>query len=154
MGDKNNDVFLVVQIKDRQEDMPRFYHVKFHFDVDRFSNIEPIHHDTRFSLNPHGSHAHHLIARSLAGVRPFLERLDVAGMEVVIDDVMRRPFVHDFTLVQQNRLLAHSGNGRHVMRNQNHRSPMLPYILHLAHALLLKADVPHCQQSEWGCRLG
>ena len=55
MGDKNNDIFLIVEVEDRYKDMPGFHDIKFHFEVDRLSNVEAVRDDAGLSQDPHGA---------------------------------------------------------------------------------------------------
>ena len=107
MGDKNKDIFLIVEIKDRHKDMPGFHDIKFHFEINRFSNVEAVRDDAGLSPDAYGTQADDVIARSLGWIQPFHDRLDVSGMEVVIHHFMRRPCLHDLALVQQNRAGTH-----------------------------------------------
>ena len=54
MGDKNKDIFLIVEIKDRHKDMPGFHDIKFHFEINRFSNVEAVRDDAGLSPDAYG----------------------------------------------------------------------------------------------------
>lgn len=42
MGDEHRDIFLVIEIEDRDEDMPGLQHIKFDFEINRFPDVESI----------------------------------------------------------------------------------------------------------------
>ena len=145
MRNKNKDIFFVMNIEHRHEDSTGFEHVKFHLQVDRLSNIKSIHHVPRLGLRPDSPQAHDFIARRLRRIEPFGPRLDLTCMKVVINDAMCIALLDHFSFVQENRPLAHSCDGPHIVRNQNHGATMLPDVFHLAHAFFLETDVPDGQ---------
>ena len=100
VGDEDRDIFFIVEIEDRDKDMSGFDHLEIDFEFDRFADIESIGDVPYLRLHPHGPQAHHLIARGLCRIRPFDGRLDVAGMQIVVDHLMCRPRLHHLPLVQ------------------------------------------------------